>query len=231
MGSLFIRSDRLCYYGEETKFALRQGDVSAIVLGPGVPGLLTTRRIYIAWNDFDLGRSGIFNLGCIEGGSILELKRKTTELESILQNWRKASAEARPLPPQLAELRSPIIGTVTGVAPNVNWRIGKIFKELFLTGVIAAVVAVLCGLPYQLLAYLFSIPLAATARLIQIHSPGAGWYVVCVAVVLRAIALTPFFRYKETPFVGVQLSSGEKHGQPGSSKQTRKSETDTVLAR
>jgi len=231
MGSLFIRSDRLCYYGEETKFALRRGEVSAIVLGPGVPGMLTTRRIYIAWKDVDLGRSGTFNLGCIEGGSILELKRKTTELESILQNWWKPSAEARPLPPQLAELRSPIIGTVTGVAPNVNWRFGRVFKELILTGVIATVVAVLCGLPFQLIAYLFSIPLAATERLIQNHSPGAGWYVVCVAVVLRAIALIPFFGYKDKPFVGVQPSAREKHGQPGSSKQTQKSETDTVLAR
>jgi hypothetical protein len=231
IGSLFIRSDRLCYCGEETKFAFRRNEVTAIVLGRGVPGLVTNRRIYIAWKDVDLGRSGTFNLGCIEGSSLFELKRKTTQLERILQNWRKASADARPLPPQLAELRSPIIGAVTGVAPNANWRLGRVFKELFLTGVIATVVAVLCGLPFQLLAYLFSLPLAATGKLIQIHSPGAGWYVVCVAVVLRAIALIPFLAYKDKPFVEVPSSVGDMRAAPGSPAQQQKPETDTVLTR
>ena len=230
IGSLFIRSDRLCYCGEETKFAHRRSEVTAIVLGPGIPGLLTTRRIYIAWKDVDLGCSGTFNLGCIEGGSILELKRKTTQLEKILQNWRKASADSRPLPPQLAELRSPVIGAVTGIAPNANWRFGRVFKELFLTGVIATVVAVLCGLPFHLLAYLFSLPLAAMERLIQIHSPGAGWYVVCVAVVLRAIALIPFLAYKDEPVVSIPPSAGETRSAPSSPTQTQKPETDKVLA-
>jgi Zn-dependent protease with chaperone function len=231
IGSLFIRSDRLCYCGEETKFALRRNEVTAIVLGRGVPGLVTNRRIYIAWKDVDLGRSGTFNLGCIEGSSLFELKRKTTQLERILQNWRKASADARPLPPQLVELRSPIIGAVTGVAPNANWRFGRVFKELFLTGVLATVVAVLCGLPFQLLAYLFSLPLAAVGSLIQIHSPGAGWYVVCVAVVLRAIALIPFLAYKDKPFVEVPSSVGDMRATLGSPAQPQKPETDTVLTR
>ncbi len=231
IGSLFIRSDRLCYCGEETEFALRRNEVTALVLGPGVPGLVTNPRIYIAWKDFDLGRSGTFNFGCIEGSSLFELRRKTTQLEKVLQNWRKASADARPLPPQLAELRSPIIGAVTGVAPNANWRLGRVFKELFLTGVIATVVAVLCGLPFQLLAYLFSLPLAATGRLTQIHSPGAGWYVVCVAVVLRAIALIPFLAYKDKRFVELAPTAGEMRAAPGSTVQTQKSETGTVLTR
>jgi hypothetical protein len=231
IGSLFIRSDRLCYCGEEIKFALRRGEVTAIVLGHGLPGPLPTRRIYIAWKDVDFGRSGTFNLGCVEGGSILELKRRTTQLEKILQNWWKASAEARPLPPQLAELRSPAIGAVTGIAPNANWRLGRVLKELFLTGVIATVVAVLCGFPFQLLAYLFSIPIAATGRHMYIHSPGAGWYVICLAVVLRAIALIPSLCYKDNPVVEAPPLEGDMHAAPSSSAQTQKSETDTVLAR
>ena len=162
---------------------------------------------------------------------MLELKHKTMQLERVLQNWWKASAETRPLPPQLAELRSPVIGAVTGVAPNANWRLGKIFKELFLTGVIATVVAVLCGLPFQLLAYLVSAPLAATGRHVYIHSPGAGWYVICVAVVLRAIALIPFLSYKDKPFVEVPPSAGEMRAVPSSPAETQKSDEDTVLAR
>ncbi len=231
IGSLFIRSDRLCYCGEETKFALRRSEITAIVLGPGVPGFVTNRRIYVAWKDVELGRSGTFNLGCIEGSSIFDLKRKTTEIEKILQNWWKASADARPLPPQLAELRSPLIGAVTGIAPNANWKFGKVFKELFLTAILAMVAAVLCGLPFHLLAYLFSFPLAAAGRHVYFHSPGAGWYVVCVAVVLRAIALIPSLVYKDKPFVSVAPSIGEMRAAPGSAAQMQKSEAATVLTR
>jgi Zn-dependent protease with chaperone function len=230
IGSLFIRSDRLCYCGEETKFALRRSEITAIVLGPGLPGIMTNLRIYIAWKDAEFARSGTFNLGCIEGGSIRELKRKTTEVEKILQNWWKASADARPLPSQLAQLRSPVIGAVTGVAPRAHWKFGKVCKELFLSAVIAAVVATLWGLPFQLLAYLFSIPLAAEG-LIRITSPGAGWYVVCVAVVLRAIALIPSLVYKDKPFVSVTPSTEEKRAAPGSPAETQKSEVGTVLVR
>jgi len=231
IGSLFVRSDRLCYCGEETKFALRRTEVTAIVLGPGLPGFIPSRRVYIAWKDAELGRSGAFNLGCVEGSCLLELKRKTAELEKLLQNWWKASADPRPLPPPLAELRSPIIGAVTGVAPRANWKIGKVCKELFLTGIIATVVAGLCGLPFHLLAYLFSVPIPPAARLITISSPGAGWYVVCVAVVLRAIALIPSLSYKDKAFVVVPSPAGETRTATTSLEQTQKSEAEKVLTR
>ena len=229
IGSFFIRSDRLCYCGEETKFALRRDQIAAIVLGSGIPGLLTNRRIYIAWEDAELNRSGTFNIGCIEGSSILEIRRKTAQLERILQNWWKASADVRPLPPQLAELTSPLIGAVTSVAPSANWRFGRILKELWLTGVIAAVVAVLCGLPFHLLPYLFSSTADRVGRGHLLPSPGAGWYVVCVAVVLRALALIPFLRYKDKPFVAAPTLVVSEPTAVNSSPTAPKSESGEVL--
>jgi Zn-dependent protease with chaperone function len=233
IGCLFIRSDRLCYFGEETRFVLCRSEITAITLGPGLPALVTNRRIYIAWKDPEQQRSGAFNVGCIEGSSLLEVKRKTTRLEKMLQDWRKASADARPVPAQLGELRSPVIGAVTGVAPNAHWKIGRVFKELFLTGVLATIVAVLCGLPFHLLAYLVMLPLPTTERLIQIHSPGAGWYVVCVAVVLRAIGLVPSFTYKDKHYVEVASSAGETAGVPPPPRPTqpRNSKAGIVLTR
>jgi hypothetical protein len=230
IGSFFIRSDRLCYCGEETKFALRREHITAIVLGPGVPGLLTNRRIYIAWKDPELGRSGTFNIGCIEGRSILEIRRKTTQLEGVLQDWWKASADARPLPAQLAELTSPLIGAVTSAAPNANWRFGRILKELWLTGVIAAIAAVLCGLRFQLVAYLFSTPATRVVSAAFVHSPGAGWYVVCVAVVLRGLALVPFLGYKDKSFVAAPTLGVPPPPAPSASSPSSKSESGTVLA-
>ena len=231
IGSLFIRSDRICYFGEETKFALRREQITAIVLGPGVPGLLTNRRIYIAWKDPELGRSGTFNIGCIEGRSILEIRGKTTQLEGVLQNWWKASADVRPLPAQLAVLTSPLIGAVTSAAPSANWRFGRILKELWLTGVIAAIVAVLCGFPFQLLAYLLSRPGARAGSPAFVHSPGAGWYVVCVAVVLRGLALIPFLRHKDKPFVAPPTLGVPPPPAPSAPSPSSKSESGTVLAR
>jgi hypothetical protein len=126
IGRFFILLVRLCYCGEEIRFVLSRDQIAAIVLGSGIPGLLTNRRIYIAWKDAELNRSGTFNIGFIEGSSILEIRRKTTQLESVLQDWWKASADVRPLPPQLAELTSPLIGAVTSLAPNANWRFGRL---------------------------------------------------------------------------------------------------------
>ncbi len=231
IGSLFIRSDRLCYYGEETKFALRRAQVTSIVLGPSIPALVANRRIYIAWKDSDLGRSGAFNFGCIEGGSILEFKRKTIQLEKTLQNWWKASADSRPLPAKLAALQSPLIGAVTGVSPNANWRPGKVFKELFLVAFIAGVVAMLCGLPFHLIAFLFSAPIEAMGIPAKFHSPGAGWYVVCVAMLLRTVALIPVWAYQDKPVVEIPSLAEEKRIAPGGPMPTQKSETDPVLTR
>jgi len=230
IGSLFIRSDRLCYYGEETRFALRRDQLTSIVLGPGFPALVGNKRIYIAWKDGELARSGAFNIGCIEGSSILEFKRKTTQLYKYLQNWWKASADARPLPAKLAELHSPLIGTVTGVAPNANWRPAKVLKELFLIAFIASVVAMLCGLPFHLIAYLFFAPIEAIGISTKLHSPGAGWYVVCVAMLLRTIAFLPVWAYKDRPVVEIPSLADEKRTAPGvATPPPPKPETNTVL--
>jgi len=216
---------------EPYAFSTAAEQITAIVLGPGVPGLLANRRIYIAWKDPELGRSGTLNIGCIESDSILEIRRKTTQLEGVLQNWWQASADARPLPAQLAELTSPLIGAVTSVAPDANWRFGRILKELWLTGVIAAIAAVLCGLRFQLVAYLFSTPATRVVSAAFVHSPRAGWYVVCVAVVLRGPALVPFLRYKDKSFVAAPTLGVPPPPAPNASSPYSKSESGTVLAR
>jgi hypothetical protein len=231
IGSLFIRSDRLCYCGEETKFALRREQVTAIALGPGLPGLWRTRRVYIAWKDAEIGRSGAFNFGCIQGRSMLELRRKTAELEKLLQNWWKASAESRPLPPQLAELNPPFIGAVTGTSPQAHWTFRRVFKELLLTGILASIAAVFCGLPFHLLAYLLSAPLSAMKTPLYVHSPGAGWYVVAVAVILRAAGLLPFLGYKEKPCVEVPLLHGGQSSARDVTQSSKKETPETVIVR
>ena len=69
----------------------------------------------------------------------------------------------------------PEIGAATGAIRGRAFGAGKVLKELFNFGILAAIGAILCGLPFHLFAFLFS-DLNLTARgLVGLPSPGAGW--------------------------------------------------------
>jgi Zn-dependent protease with chaperone function len=232
LGCLFLRSDRLCYWGEETKFSLRPDQITAITLAPGMPSLLPPWRIYFAWKDDELGTSGVFNIGCINGASTLRLREQSSKLAERLKTWWKAPATTRPLPGPLAALRSPQIGAVTRVAPGSIASPGKVLKELYWTALFAIVGAILCGLPFHLLAFLFSRLNESLGRITAIHSPGSGYYVVAVALAVRFIAMIPVLRYKDMAIVTISPSRAQASqvaATPGTQAQPAKVETDKVL--
>jgi Zn-dependent protease with chaperone function len=231
LGCLFLRSDRLCYWGEETKFSLRPDQITAITLAPGMPGLLPPWRIYFAWKDDELGTSGVFNIGCVNGASTLTLRQQSSKLAERLKMWWKSRPAERPLPGPLATLRSPQIGAVTGAVPRFSP--GKVFSELFFTAFFAILGAILCGLPFQLVAFLFSRLDVSLGKITAIHSPGTGWYVVAVALGVRFFALIPALRYKDRAVV-TMTGSGPQAGQvqttPSALGQQANVENDKVLA-
>jgi Zn-dependent protease with chaperone function len=231
LGCLFLRSDRLCYWGEETKFSLRPDQVTAITLAPGMPVLLPPWRIYFAWKDDELGTSGVFNIGCINGASTIRLRQQSSKLAERLKIWWKSRPPERPLPGPLATLRSPQIGAVTGAVPRCSP--GKVFSELFLTAIFAVVGAILCGLPFQLLAFLFSRLNESLGKITAIHSPGAGWYVVAVVLGVRFFAMIPALRYKDRAVVTL-VAPGPQAAQvrttPNPLGQQAKVENDKVLS-
>jgi Zn-dependent protease with chaperone function len=231
LGCLFLRSDRLCYWGEETKFSLRPDQITAIALAPGMPGLLPPWRIYFAWKDDELGTSGVFNLGCINGASTLRLRQQSSKLAERLKVWWKSSPAARPLPVPLATLRSPQIGAVTASIPRFSP--GKLFSELFLTTIFAVVGAILCGLPFQLVAFLFSWLNESLGRITAIHSPGSGWYVVAVVLLVRFIAMIPALRYKDRAVVTIAPSraqASQVDATPSDQAKPAKLESDKVFS-
>jgi hypothetical protein len=231
LGCFFLRSDRLCYWGEETKFSLRPDQITAITLAPGMPGLLPPWRIYFAWKDDELGTSGVFNIGCVNGASTLTLRQQSSKLAERLKMWWKSRPAERPLPGPLATLRSPQIGAVTGAVPRFSP--GKVFSELFFTAFFAILGAILCGLPFQLVAFLFSRLDVSLGKITAIHSPGTGWYVVAVALGVRFFALIPALRYKDRAVV-TMTGSGPQAGQvqttPSALGQQANVENDKVLA-
>jgi Zn-dependent protease with chaperone function len=230
LGCLFVRSDRLCYWGEETKFSLRPDQITAITVAPGMPGLLPPRRIYMAWKDDELGTSGVFNIGCINGSSTLRLRAQSSNLAERLKVWWKSGPTVRPLPGPLAALRSPQLGAVTGAVPK--WRAGKMFNELFLTTIFAIVGAILCGLPFHLLGFFFSAMIPAVAKVTPLHGPGSGWYVVGVVLVVRFLAIIPALRYKDQAVVTLAPSRSQTQqagATPGAPSQPREVENEKVF--
>jgi len=183
IGYLFLRSDRLCYCGEETTFALRQDQITAIKHAEGLPGLLAPNRIYIAWTDTERGSCGVFNISRGNVDSVLQARNLNVDLAHHLQAWWKSPPVTRPLPPQLAELSSPEIRTVTSSNPANFWSLKKLFTELLWTAIFTGAGASICALPFHL----------------PFHTPGAGWYAILVAVAVRFITIVPFLRYRDLP--------------------------------
>lgn len=203
LGCLFLRSDRICYWGEETKFSLHRNQITALKFAPGMPGLLRPWRIYLAWKDGERCTSGVFNIGCINGSSTLGLRKQSAKLVQRLESWRTSSAEGKPLPGSLAALVSPEIGLVTGAIPGKGLNFGKVLGELLVVGLFAIAGAVLCGLPFHLLQFLLGSGNPVYRDMAPFHSPGGGWYVVSAAILMRLVAMIPVFRYQDAAVVNL----------------------------
>ena len=203
IGYLFFYPDRICYWGEETKFALRPQQITAIKLADGMPGLLRTTRVYVAWKDEERGTCGVFNVGCGGSRSVGEAQRMNLQLTQRLQAWWKTPPVTRPLPGAMAALGSPQMRAVTSKSPAERWRPRRVWNELVWSGILAAVGGVLCGLPFHLTAFFTTKMYAgafAQARMAQWAStPGAGWYVVAVAMAVRLAMFVPYLRYRDVP--------------------------------
>jgi Zn-dependent protease with chaperone function len=201
LGFLFLEGDRICYWGEETRFALRREQISEIKLGFGAPHLFRMRRVYIAWRDLERSTCGVFSLGSAEPGTLLAVRRRTRELFIRLLKWHKETASSHALAQPLESLTTPDFRNVTGASPlRLRKPIGVI-RELYRTAFFAAGVALVAGLPFHIVDFMAD----AQGFASRPHAPGSGWYVVLVAVTIRLIQYVPIFRYKEVPVVQASL--------------------------
>jgi hypothetical protein len=212
LGYVFFSGDRLCYWGEETRFALRRDQVTDIKLGLGSPHLFRLYRVYVAWRDAERSTCGVFSMASAEPGTILTIGRRTKALLAQLLQWQKAGSPAAPA--GVGSLSSPRFGNVTGTSPLVARKPGRILKELYLNALLAAGVAVVFGLPFHLLDFLRD-PSGFASRP---HAPGSAWYVVLAATLVRLIQYLPFLRYKEVPVVQATLASTQGSAPPSSPK-------------
>ena len=202
LGFLFFRSDRICYWGEEAHFALRRDQVISIKLGPSTPNLLRSHRVYLAWRDLERSTCGVLSFGCATPDTVLALRAHTKKLFARLLQWHATASPAKPLPEPLGSLTAPQFGSVTGISPLTVATRKKVMNHMYLFGLLAAGVAVVAGLPFQLLQSMLRLQGVSGAQAVSV---GAGWYVVAVSLTIAFLQYIPYFRYKEIPVLQADL--------------------------
>jgi len=221
LGFLFLRSDRICYVGEEAAFSLRCDQVTDLRLGPGNPNWLRNQRIYLAWRDEARQASGVFSIAAANAEPATKLRARTVDLFQQLNRWRNTRAASRPLPEPLTKLESPQFREVTSQAPGASLEGKKFFNELFLTGLFAVAIALLFGLPFHLMAYLNGVALPGQN---PFPGAGAGWYVLTAGLAIRLFQVAPLLFYKDRPVssvapLGVGVQQTPRKETPGAPQQ------------
>jgi Zn-dependent protease with chaperone function len=113
-GVLQLSAERLCYSGEETRFALGRDEVVDIYLGDSQPLWMRQKHLYVRWRDRERGTGGTFYLLAGEARSLLEARRKVSSLYRELRDWHERAAAYPADAEQLQPLSSPGYGVVTG---------------------------------------------------------------------------------------------------------------------
>lgn len=201
IGFLAISADRLYYWGEETRFALRRDQIARISLGPGPLGWFKTSSAYVTWND-DSGTSHVFNLRPFRPASVLAMTRRTRKLTEELDRWHRGlplpdgsllSTQATNSKSEGA-LGAPNIGHVTSISPRALASGPHLARIFLLDTFVAGGVAILCGLRVPILDTIVAAP-----RPGDLHASGGSFiYVLATVWIVRASLLWRYRRLRES---------------------------------
>lgn len=158
VGFFFLAGDRLCYWGEQIRFALRRDQVASVACGPGIQGWLSGPSIYVrSRNDAD--SEEVFSLRAVSAHSVLQMGRANRKLAARIGAWRLGQHGIEPVPQPLLDLSSPSFGEVTG-APLGRSKLRLVLRQVVLVGFLAACAGALLGFTIDFaspIAYLFGL--------------------------------------------------------------------------
>lgn len=204
MGLLVFTNDRLCYLGCKTRFALLRSQISAIRLGPGVPRLGKSSRVYLTWCE-DEGMETTWNLRPAGVISRRALEREMPHLFHALQEWHEKPPLTEPLPVQLSSLQAPAIGTTTSTTIAAFLRASPLGRSLSLLALLSGGLAFLFGCPFGVGS-----------------APGWGWYAPALTCLMMVFVRVPFWLYREPRPLKASaraLADRERLFEPRSSRQ------------
>jgi heat shock protein HtpX len=146
VGFLMFSGDRLCYAGEQARFALAREQVLSVHAAAGPARLFKPwRRVWIEWQAET--SSGTLQLVLLDELSRRGNDRRSELLAGRIQDWLARSPIELPAPPLLEELGPPRLGAVTSAAPGDGLRLQDHLMALLLPLGAAVVLGLLAGLP------------------------------------------------------------------------------------
>jgi len=148
IGFLFIRSDRICYVGEEARFSLRTTRLRTCV-SPGKSELGSAAKEFTSrGKDESLPSCGVSVLRRRTRNPQKKLYARTTDFVPAIESWRSAKAASRPLPEPLAKLETPQLRESLRNRRERCLRAKNFFRTIPKC-LLAAMTAALFGLPFH----------------------------------------------------------------------------------
>jgi hypothetical protein len=189
-GFLFFSADRLCYWGEETRFSLGRDQIVAVQLGPGMPGWFRARSLYIVWRDSPASSSVIFNLRPIAVRSVLAMNRAVRQLAWQFEYWRSGSNAACASSSPCETLPAPDVRAVTGTSLSEGGKPERLLTYFVLVASIAGAVANFLHMPIEGIWPMLSYAAETEVSYASI----SGWYAIITSCFLAFLLVAPVFR-------------------------------------
>ena len=195
IGCLVLTADRLCYWGEETQFALHREHVISVEPGPGMPDWFRTRFLYVRWRTADREQEVTFNLRPIEVKSVWTMQRAFGELQRRIASWQSGSHASEPEPSGVESLPLPPAGAVTSTSLRAARNLRQVFNIVMFSALLAGFAAALLHLPIEWV----------SPEFLAQHTSGyatiSGWYAVLISVLMVILRFAPvwFSRQDDSP--------------------------------
>jgi len=149
VGELLLMRQRLVFIGDEVKFELSPAQVTAIELGPGLPGWIPAPRVALSWRDEASGVEGALAFRPAEVARLGATAGEARALRERLRAWHEGAPIAHPEAP-IEPLGLPPAGAVTSIAPATLIAPRAIVSALIISGFAAAAVSAVLGLRFGL---------------------------------------------------------------------------------
>lgn len=191
VGCLLLTPDRLCYWGEETRFALRRDQIVSLEPGPGMPGWVHTRFLYIRWRAAAGQPEITFNIRPIGVSSLPSMRRAFGSLQQRISSWHAGSHVSESVAEGRDSLPLPPAGEVTSTPLSAARDPRQIPAIIMFTALASGAVARWLKLPIEWVAPM------VLARDTGGDTGVSGWYAILISAVMVVFRFGPVWFVRE----------------------------------
>lgn len=181
-GVLFFNNDRLCYVGDQTRFALTREQVLSVRLDRGVPDWLGETRIYFDWQESPDKAVQTWNILPKDPHAVWRSNRQCRAFATLLERWRSRLEPYPEVQPALATLAAPTPGEITNQRLRSVVSCGRFLKVMLFCQLLVLVIWIALNLP-------------------------SVWFACAVELVATVYSFSPFWFYREPEGVRTSVSN------------------------